>query len=397
MPILRKYPVRDAVEGVVETRLELASALDEFGHRVRTGIVLTVAGLLVAMLSVLPAGFEFASELLDILRGVAEPTLVWWVVAGAELTLMVFVWAIGATLLLFMYQSLRFLGTTRARYNVFRRMSLEGPPAGAPPARAPATPGGEAAPTDPAAVLMSLVSEVEEQVPQVDRMNRFMSAFTAMLLVFLGAQFALYAVGLSLVHGTLLVATVALQAEAAFMVTVSLGILVEVGRFLRYIAGRHRAMEALALTPPCPVPPGPDAVARYMRCMAATEDLVGWDEGATRPVEVAGREGRRHAFDAAAGGPGSRVLVRAFDRAPTLEEVRALRQAAEDVARRDGRLPRRVMALVREGEADVPDEVYAFLLESPIMDARGERTRTLQVVSESEGYYCPVPFVAPDS
>jgi len=397
MAILRKYPIRDAVEGVVETRLELASTLDEFGYRVRTGIVLTVAGLLVAMVSVLPTGFVFASTLLDALRDVAEPTLVWWAVAGMELTLMVFVWAIGVTLLLFMYQSLQFLSTTRVRYNIFRRMSSEGPPAGAPAARAATPPGGEAALTDPAAVLMSLVSEVEEQMPQLARMNKYMAAFAAMLLAFLGAQFALYAMGLSLAHGPLQVATLALQAEAAVMVTVSLGLLMEVGRFLRYIRGRHRAMEALALTPPCPVPPGPDAVARFMRCMAATEDLVGWDEGATRPMVFEGLEGRQHAFDAAAGGPGSRVLVRAFDRAPTLEEVRALRQAAEDVARRDGRLPRRVVALVREGEADVPDEVYAFLLGSPIMDARGERTRTLQVVSECEGYYCPVPFVAPDS
>ena len=397
MPILREFPVRDAVEGVVETRLELASTLDEYGGRVRAGIALTVVGLLVAMVSVLPAGLSVAMDLLDILREAFEPTFAWWVVAGVELTLMVFVWSIGATLLLFMYQSLRFLGTTRARYEVFQRMNREGPPAGAPSARAEPPSGGEAKPSDAAMVLMSLVSEVEEQVPQVDRMHKFTAAFTAMLLAFLGVQFALYAVGLSTVHGTLLLLTAGLQAAAAVLVAASLGLMMEVGRFLRYIRGRHIAMETFAATPPCPVPPGPDVVARFMRCLAATEDLVGWDEGATRPMVFEGLEGRRHAFDAAAGGPGSRVLVRAFDRAPTLEEVRALRQAAEDVSRRDGRLPRRVVALVREGEADVPDEVYAFLLESPIMDARGERTRTLQVVSESEGYYCPVPFVAPDS
>ncbi len=396
MAILRDFPVRDAVEGAVETRLELASTLDEYGGRVRGGIALTVIGLLVAMLSVLPAGLSVASDVLDILREVGEPTLAWWVLAGVELALLVFVWALGSTVLIFMYQSLRFLGTTRARYEVFERMNREMPPKEARPPRRPQ--GGEGPmPADPAMVLMSLVREVEQQLPQVDRMHKFTAAFTAMLLAFLGLQFALDAVGLSTVHGPLRALTIALQATAAVLVAVSLGLMMEVGRFLRYIRGRHRAMEAFELTPPCPVPPGPDAVARYMRCLAATGDLAGWDETAPRPLEFEGLEGRRHAFDASAGGPGSRVLVRAFDRAPSLEDVRALRQAAEDITRRDGRLPRRVVALVREGDADVPDEVYAFLLGNPVPDRRGERSRTLQVVSECEGYYCPVPFVAPDS
>jgi hypothetical protein len=397
MSLLRSFPVTDAVEGSVEVRMELARALDTYGGRVRAGIAVMILAIVLAMLSVLPSAYSVGHDIVRILYGEAAFTLAWAVVSAAQLLLGVLVWAVGITIMLFLLQSRRFLAFTRARYDAFERMGSAAPPPEGSAPRRPADARAEM-PKDPARALISLVHEVEQQVPQVDRMHKYTAAFTVMLLLFLGVEVALDLAGPSKLAGSWFVATVAIQVSAAALLVVSLGLMLEIGRYLRYVNGRHRALEAFEAEPPCPVPPGRDAVERFMRCLAVRGEAGAWGDGsAPGPGEAEGTGGRRHRFDAVAGGPGERVLVRAYPGTPTLEEVRALRDDAEDVARRDGRLPRRVVALVAEGEADVPDEVYSFLLERPVMDVRGERSRTVQVVSECEGFYCPVPFVAPDS
>ncbi len=395
MSMLRTFPLRDAVEGVVEVRLELAEALDEYGGRARAGILLALVALLLAMFSVLPGSYEVVHAGFEFLQGEQDLTLEWLVASMAQLVLAVLVWALGLTLILFLFQSRRFLSFTRSRYELFERMGSEAPSPDAECCKPPAEEDEEAR-RDPAQVLMSLVREVEGYSPQLDRLHKYTAAFTAMLLSLFGVEVGLALAGLATVEGPWLVAVVALQVGTAVLLVIVLGLILEVGRFLRYVRGRHTALETFEMTPPCPVPPGPDAVARYMRCLAAMGEVVDWDEEAPRPVEVEGTGGRRHPFDAAAGEGATMVLVRAFETTPSLEDVSALRAAAEDVARREGALPMRVVALVKEGEADVPDEVYELLLSSPLTDAKGERSRTVQVVSECEGYYCPVPFVAPD-
>jgi hypothetical protein len=396
MPMLKTFPVRDSVEGVVEVRMELAEAMDTYGDRARAGILVTLVALALAMVSVLPGSYEVARTAVDFLQGEQDLTLEWLLASTAQLVLAILVWALGLTLVLFLVQSRRFLAFTRARYELFERMGSEVPPSDGECCKPPVE-GEEGQVKDPAQVLMSLVREVEGYSSQLDKLHKYTAAFTAMLLTLFGMEVGLALVGLATVEGPWLLGVVSLQVFTSVLLVIVLGLMLEVGRFLMYVRGRHAALEAFELTPPCLVPPGPDAVVRYMRCLSATGDVEGWEEAAPRPVEVEGTGGRRHAFDAVAGSGASRVLVRAFATTPTMGDVRALREAAEDVARHDGTLPLRVVALVEEGDADVPDEVYELLLSSPLMDARGERSRTVQVVSECEGYYCPVPFVAPGS
>ena len=46
-------------------------------------------------------------------------------------------------------------------------------------------------------------------------------------------------------------------------------------------------------------------------------------------------------------------------------------------------------------DLDVDDIVYDYLMDHPIVDDRGERARSLQIVAEVEGYYTVLPFTAP--
>ena len=399
MALLRRFLARDSVEGALEVRLELAGEVGSYGQRMRRGLVAAAIATALAVASVTPGGIAVLLDVLDILRGASSATLAWTVLSGAQVMLMVLVWALGATILVFLVQSMRFVVVLRGRYATLERMGLDGPPeerGGA--RRRPVV--GEDRPADPALAVLGLTRDVEEQVPQLDRMLKFGSVFALLLMGFVVLQAGLAAFGLSTIHGGWVLLVIGSQAAALVAVAVSIVAMVEIQGFLRYYMARSRSLGTFEAMAPCPVPAGTDPIDRYLSCLEAQGVI---EEGAnpSMPADLDGMDGHSHRFDAAVGGPGQRVLLRLFPRVPALDEVRALHDAAEDVAGRDGRLPRRVVALVVPGEegggdADIPDDVYRFVLESPILDATGSRARSVQVVSECEGFYCPVPFIAPD-
>jgi hypothetical protein len=169
---------------------------------------------------------------------------------------------------------------------------------------------------------------------------------------------------------------------------------VEAQRFITHFIFRVTALETFESQGPVPVPEGETALERFAGCVISRQGVDGEGRSAG---ELKGASGDAHAFDLAMGGPDDRVLVRTFDRVPTIDQVRDLRTAAEDVARRDGELPLRVVALVGNelDDLDVSDVVYDYLMEHPILDERGEMARSLQIVAEVEGYYSVLPFTVP--
>jgi hypothetical protein len=142
------------------------------------------------------------------------------------------------------------------------------------------------------------------------------------------------------------------------------------------------------------VPEGATPLERFAGCVLSRHGVEEGDGGAG---ELKGASGGKHSFDLAMGGPDERVMVRTYKEVPTIDQLRDLRTAAEDVARRDGELPVRVVALVEEeqDDLDVSDVVYDYLMEHPILDERGEMARSLQIVAEVEGHYSVLPFTVP--
>jgi len=400
MALLRSFLARDSVEGALEVRLELAGAVGAYAPRMLRGLLGAAAATALSVASVTPGGLAVLLDVVSILRGDYAGSLAWLALSGAQVMLMVFVWALGATILVFLLQSARFVLVLRGRYAALERMGLEAPPGDADGTRnRPAAGAGR--PADPARALVGLARDVEEQAPQLDRMLKWGSAFALLLAGFVVLQVGLVATGLSTLLGGWAPPVIGLQAAAVACVAASIAVLAEIMGFLRYYMARTRSLEAFEALAPCPVPSGTGPVERYLQCLEA-QGVLGEGAVPTMDVELDGSVGRRHRFDVSVGGPGRRVLLRAFQGMPTLDEVRALREAAEDVAARDGALPRRVVALVVPGgggggDADIPDDVYRFVLNSLILDSTGSRARSVQVVSECEGFYCPVPFVAPDS
>ncbi|UCC93565.1 MAG: hypothetical protein JSW25_02570, partial [Thermoplasmata archaeon] len=171
-------------------------------------------------------------------------------------------------------------------------------------------------------------------------------------------------------------------------------LLVEAQRFVTYFITRVEALEAFEASGPTPVPEGKDVLERFASC-AIAKNLDGKAE--RRSGDLQGASGNRYAFDLVLGGPGERILVRQYDEVPTIDQVRELRTAAEDVAHKEGELPLRVVMLVEKGvdDLDVDDVVYDYLMEHPILDDVEEQARSLQIVFEVEGYYSVLPFTVP--
>jgi hypothetical protein len=173
----------------------------------------------------------------------------------------------------------------------------------------------------------------------------------------------------------------------------SILLMIEVQRFLAYVNSRVEALEAFEEQPPISVPEGDTTLERLTECLLYSGKAHGPVLGAS---ELKGIKDS-HRFDQILGERGDRVLVRAFDHVPSTEELRALRTSSEDVAKKEGTLPRRVVALI-DAEIDdleIDDETYEFLMESPILDEAGERGKSVQIVAEVEGHYSVLPFTYP--
>ncbi len=394
MRLLRTFTTSDAVEGAVEVRMELAEALHAYRSRMRLlltslviGIVLTVGAMVLQTAGFLSAIFEWFDgagglEYADALLGIMYTFF------------FLISLALGLAIIIFMGMIRRFLALMRARYGTitgtgmgrtFR--SILGP-------RRSEIEQETGMVRDPARALLGLAREAEEEVPQVDDLLKYSTGFALLLAMMslVGAAFTL--VGVTHVPDQTRVVITLVHVLGCLMMAFAVLLQVEAQRFVSYFIARVEALETFEAQGPVPLPPGETAEERFSHCLL-TKGLVEGD--ARTRVELAGESGGKHAFDLVMGGPGERVLARTFETVPKIDQVRDLRAAAEDVARREDELPLRVVALVTTpmGDLDVDDIVYDYLMEHPILDRRGERAKSLQIVAEVEGFYNVLPFTVP--
>jgi hypothetical protein len=373
--------------------MELAEALRSYRPRLRTLLVSLLAGITLAMVVVSAQVFEIVSTAVDMFKGDVATDFRWIMAAVAAMFLAVIIVALSSTVLIFIGQTRRFIALLRARYGILE---------GGPPSSRTRGEGVKSLPEgisplarlNPARTLLGLAREAEGEMPQVDRLFRYATSFTFMLAGLLALEVPLVFLGYAVVPDGLAVVSTVTMTVAALVLWLAVVLLVEAQRFLLYFVTRVEALEAFEAQGPVPVPGGDSALDRFRHCLLMTHPARSPDEG---PGELEGASGMAHTFGAVMGGLGSRVLVRTYDHVPRIEDVKELWHAADDVARRDGRLPRRVVALVTADldELDVDDIVYDFLMEHPLEDKRGERVRSLQIVAEVEGRYSVLPFTAP--
>jgi hypothetical protein len=311
---------------------------------------------------------------------------------------------------------------------------------------------------DPIAATFELAESVDRQTPKIRRMLRYVRVFVSLwllldfflmivlaaisargqpaatLLLFVPIVILLLAVRYVSSQTLRLALFVVVIVLGAFQVLaiadlllggvlVSLFILgfaiLELMRDLRsffdYFALRHRVILAVrAADPVVHVPQGKDTATRILAHLSATSPdlkaVMAMPGALTAPALLTGRTGLAYSFEAYlrsepsglsrtlhVGPAGFAVFVKAFDRAPALADLQALKAAVEDVCIATRIPPARVVAVWRaHGDEAVAADAYEFLThQAATVKIRGSTYAcSLELAREGDdGTYDFIPFV----
>ena len=185
--------------------------------------------------------------------------------------------------------------------------------------------------------------------------------------------------------------------------------------FFDYFALRHRVIQRVRQADPVVyVPEGKDAVQRILIYLGATSSdvrgMMAVPGAIATPALLTGKSGLTYSFDAyirrepstlwrftSLGAAGFAVFVKAFEHAPTLADLQALKAAVEDTAGATKVPPARILVLWRsKRDESVTPDVYEFLTrESARVKIRGSTfVCSLELAIErDDGTYDFIPVV----
>jgi len=310
---------------------------------------------------------------------------------------------------------------------------------------------------DPIAAIFDLAESVDRQTPKIRKTLRYVRWFVSVwllldfflillvsfpgggagltlllflpiLIFLLGVRLAktstarLILLGLAIVFGALQALSMGplLFLGAVLVALFILGFsILELMRDLRsffdYFALRHRVIQRVRQADPVVyVPEGRDTVQRILTHLGATSSdvrgMMAVPGAVATPALLTGKSGLTYSFDAyvrrepsslwrftSLGSAGFAVFVKAFERAPTLADLQALKTAIEDTSAATKIPPARILVLWRsKGDESVTPDVYDFLTkESARVKIRGSTfVCSLELAIErDDGTYDFIPVV----
>src|SRR5437667_4432474 len=204
------------------------------------------------------------------------------------------------------------------------------------------------------------------------RVSRQTPRLVLLILVIVFANLMIVSVGgMFLIFGIVLVALFVL----GFII---LELMRDLRSFFDYFALRHRVIQRVRQADPVVyVPEGKDAVQRILAHLASSSPdvrgLMAVPGAVAIPALLTGKSGLTYSFDAyvrrspsqlwrtvSLGSPGYAVFVKAFERAPTLQDLNALKAAVEDASLASRLPPARIRVLWQaKGDADGTPDLYA--------------------------------------
>ena len=312
---------------------------------------------------------------------------------------------------------------------------------------------------DPIAAIFDLAESVDAQTPKIRKMLRYVRVFVSVWLLLdfvlmivlsaispggsVAATFFLFIPIVGLLLGmrlasqastrlALLIVAGALGAFqaitlggllflGAILVTlfilgfVILDLMRDLRSFFDYFALRHRVIQRVRQADPVVyVPEGRDAVQRILSHLARTspdvQALMAVPGATATPALLTWASGLTYSFDAyvrsdpsaiarilGIGEPGFAVFVKAFESAPGLADLQAVKRAVEDLSLSTKIPPARVLAVWRPAAgARIPAEAYDFLIRETIhVKIRGAvYACSVELATESaDGTYDFIPIV----
>src|SRR5438105_4146642 len=229
-----------------------------------------------------------------------------------------------------------------------------------------------------------------------------------LILVIVFANLQIISIGGLLFVGVVLVALFVL----GFII---LELMRDLRSFFDYFALRHRVIQRVRQADPVVyVPEGKDAVQRILSHLAATNldvrGLMAVPGAVAIPALLTGKTGLTYSFDAyvrqpasflwktvSLGTPGFAVFVKAFDKAPTAEDLKALKAAIEDASLAARIPPARILVLWRaKGNESVSADAYEFLTKEAIRVRLRASTFACSLdlaIERHDGTYDIIPLV----
>ncbi len=256
---------------------------------------------------------------------------------------------------------------------------------------------------NPISSIFDLSEDVAKQAPVIKSMVKYASAFIfiwlfvnfILMLVFLGSNFLLFLIMVG-VFITGIMAIILLR---------------RMSRFFKYYVARHRSITAVReMDPMVYAPKGNNAIERFMTFLRGhNKDLYGTNVEVAMPGIVQGQLGKSYSFDTyikespgtlwnifGLGKHGFSIYVKYFDHSPTINEIKAFKDAVEDVTARTRVPPSRVVALWERKEDEIlSDDTYKFVMENMVKGKHRVRTFacSMEIVSETDGTYDFIPYM----
>jgi hypothetical protein len=240
------------------------------------------------------------------------------------------------------------------------------------------------------------------------RVSGSTSRLVLLIVVIILANLQILSIGGLLFVGALLVALFVL----GFII---LELMQDLRSFFDYFALRHRVIQRVRQADPVVyVPEGKDAVQRILAHLASTSPdvrgVMAIPGAAAIPALLTGKSGLTYSFDAyvrqtpsllwrtvSLGPPGFAVYVKAFDHAPALSDLQALKAAVEDASLSTRIPPARILVLWRAtGDQSIAPDAYEFLTKEAVrVRLRGSTfVCSLELAIErDDGTYDFIPLV----
>lgn len=403
-----KFLVSRAVEEPLEATVELGENIKDISKKVELPIKLGILGFIILFLLLIPSIYHIISFIRNGLLGDTEFTqelLLNALIAGL---IIIFLFAIIITSLLYLTQINKFNSLNLQRcctVNDLTSASISDE------IKSIKIKKSGKHYTNPIFALMDLEEESMHVLPQIVKMLRFCVFFIGISLVIListyvlkfGIEYNLFfsmdpvrlGLGIVVIVKFLIVLVLLLGAETGF----------------RYIYTRHNIIDSVRFEKDIRVPEGENPLARlitylknydpYIRS-SAMADKIDFSKG----VKLKGLSGKEYVFDAyftgmnilkeksvSLGMPMGKfaVFIKVFKDDITLIDLKNLRESAIDICNKENAFPLRIISLqwvIR----DLSEEAYEYVLDNPIST---KNTLThIEVIAEDGRVYSFIPIIS---
>jgi hypothetical protein len=404
----RKFLQSRAVEEPLEAAVELGDNIKTISKRAELPLKLGILGFIIFILLLIPSIYNIISFIWNGLIGNVEITSELILNALVAGFIIIFLFAIIITSLLYLSQIDKFNSLNLQRCCAVsditnaKILGKTKPPKTKKPAKHL---------TNPIFAVMDLEEESIHVLPQIIKMIRFCVFFIGISLIIL---IITYLLKLGMDYN-LLYSMNLIQIGVGILVTAKLLIVLmlfmEAENNFRYIHTRHNIIDSVRFEKDIRIPKGENPLKRLIVYLMDNDPYIRSSKLADKSkfstdVALKGASGKQHSFDAhffgvnilkeksvALGMPMGKfgVFIKIFREEITLSKIKRLRDSVMDVCKLGNTFPLRIIAL-QWSIKDLPEDVYEYVLDQPIIM---KNTLThLEIIAEDDEIYSFIPMIS---